>query len=194
MDYRLLPDDGLLKLLKYSDEAALKEIYLRYWKNIYFSAIKKVGIKNIAEELVQNVFVSLWTNRETANIRQLQNYLNTAIKYQVINFLKSKILREKYTLQSSMFVAQEEDSCESILLTHELSGAIDKATKKLPEKSRQIFQLSRMENHSIKDIARNLHISEKTVEYHITRSLKIMRIYLKDFIAVNLVFFIFPFG
>lgn len=185
MDYRLLTDEGLLKLLKDSDEGALREIYLRYWKNMYLMVLKKVRVKNIGEELVQNVFVSLWTKRETAEIRQLQNYLTTAIKYQVINFLKSKMLREKYTLQSSLYVAREENSCENTLLTHELSQAIDNAAKKLPEKSQHIFRLSRMQNHSIKEIARDLNISEKTVEYHITRSLKIMRIYLKDFITVN---------
>jgi RNA polymerase sigma-70 factor (family 1) len=194
MDYRLLSDEGLLKLLKTSDEAALKEIYLRYWKDMYFVALKKVRIKNIAEELVQNLFVSLWANRETAGIRQLRNYLSKAIKYQVINFLKSKILRERYTLESSLCVSREENNCESTLLTHELSQAINNAIRKLPEKSQQIFRLSRMENHSIKEIARHLNISEKTVEYHITRSLKIMRIYLKDFIEINLVLLIIQHG
>ncbi len=190
MNYRLLSDEELLKLLKDSNEAALKEIYLRYWEDIYIATLKKVRIKTIAEELVQNLFVSLWANRKTSDIRQLQNYLNRAIKYQVINFIKSKMLREKYTLQSSLHIAREENNCESTLLTHELSGAIDIAVKKLPQKSQEIFRLSRMENYTVKEIASDMNISPKTVEYHITRSLKMMRLYLKDFIAITVAFLV----
>jgi len=181
MNYLSLPDDGLLKMLRADDEDALQEIYRRYWKEMYFAVLRKIHVSQVAEELVQNLFVSLWNNRKTSAIRQLKNYLYTAVKYQVINFIKSKTIRERYTLQSSLFVAREENNSESVLLTHELSKAIEEAIRKLPEKSQQIFRLNRMENQNVRQIARDMNISEKTVEYHITRTLKIMRIYLRDF-------------
>ncbi len=188
MSYRLLSDERLLKLLKDSDEKALKEIYLRYWKEIYLAAMKKVRTRNIAEELVQNLFISLWNNRRTSKILQLKSYLYTAIRFQVINFIRSDMIREKYTLQSSMYVAREDNSGESILLTHELSQAIDSAIKSLPAKSRDIFRLNRIEHYTVNEIARDMQLSKKTVEYHITRSIKTMRIFLKDFIPLFLTF------
>src|SRR5258705_9231831 len=79
MNYKLLTDEILIKLLKADDETALNEIYLRYWKCLYFSSLKKVRIKEIAEELVQNIFISLWDRRHLANITHLSGYLQTAI-------------------------------------------------------------------------------------------------------------------
>ena len=70
---------------------------------------------------------------------------------------------------------QEMSTTEDKIEFNDLSVAIDKAMKKLPEKTSRVFQLSRFENQSVKSIAKELHISEKAVEYHITRSLKILK-------------------
>ncbi len=188
MDYRLLADEILLKLLKANDEAALKEIYLRFWKSLYITTLKKVRSKEVAEEIVQNLIVSLWNKRETSEIQNLQNYLNTAVKYQVINYVKTKILREKkyqYAMSKQVYA---ENTSEDSLLINELSLAIDRAINMLPEKTQTVFRLSRLENHSVKDISSLMDISDKAVEYHITKSLKIMRQQLKDFILFELVF------
>ena len=186
LDYRLLSDDLLTKLLKTSDETALKEIYLRHWQSLFQAALRKVRVKEIAEELVQNIFVSLWDRRAIQSIEQLSCYLHTAIKYQVINYLKSKILDKKYLLHAVQQSASEDNSCESALLTHELSLAIDHAIRELPPKTQLVFRLSRYENRSIREISQSMNISEKAVEYHITQSLKIMRLHLKEFILFEL--------
>lgn len=73
---------------------------------------------------------------------------------------------------------------ESSLTFHELSQAIEKAIATLPEKTRQVFRLSRFDHLSIREIATNLNISEKAVEYHITQSLKTLRFYLKDYLDI----------
>ncbi len=188
MDYRLLADEILLKLLKVNDEAALKEIYLRYWKSLFITALKKVRSKEVAEEIVQNLVVSLWNKRETSEIQNLQSYLNTAVKYQVINYVKTKIIREKKYQYAMSKQAYIENASEDSLLINELSLAIDRAINTLPEKTQTVFRLSRFENHSVKDISSLMNISDKAVEYHITKSLKIMRQQLKDFILFELIF------
>jgi len=185
-DYRLLSDEMLIKLLRTSDETALKEIYLRHWQSLFQAALRKVRVKEIAEELVQNIFVSLWDRRTIQTIEQLSCYLHTAIKYQVINYLKSKILDKKYLSHAVQQSVMEDNSCESTLLTHELSLAIDQAIRELPPKTQLVFRLSRFENRSIREISQSMNISEKAVEYHITQSLKIMRLHLKDFILFDL--------
>ena len=188
MNYRLSEDEILVKLLKANDSTALKEIYLRYWKCLYITALKKVHSKEAAEEIVQNVIVSLWNKRATSNIHNLQYYLNAAVKYQVINFVKAKIQREKKYQLAISKQAHAEDTCEDVLLLNELTSAIDKAVKTLPEKSQLVFRLNRFENHSVKEISKHMNISEKAVEYHITKSLKTIRVHLKEFILLVFLF------
>ena len=67
----------------------------------------------------------------------------------------------------------------------DLSKAVEEAMKKLPEKSVEVFKLSRFENQSVKEIARQLNLSEKAVEYHITKSLKVLKEHLKAFHSDN---------
>ena len=96
MEYRLLCEEMLLKLLKASDEKAFKEIYTRYWTQLYKSAYHKTRRHDVAEEIVQNIFVTLWEKRTTSSILHLESYLQTAVKYHVINYFKSFLVKEKY--------------------------------------------------------------------------------------------------
>lgn len=186
MNYQFYADGDLLKAMKSGNEDSFKEIYLRYWKPLYFIALKKVRIKEVAEELVQNVIVGLWNKRQTHDIRCLQTYLYSAIRYQVINYLDSKIIRDKHTSNACADMSHEAAMCDSTALTNELTAAIDRAIKKLPDKTQVILRLSRFENYSTRKISEVMHISEKSVEYHISRSLKLMRTYLKDFLLLIL--------
>jgi RNA polymerase sigma-70 factor (family 1) len=186
MDYRLLADEVLLKFLKISDELAFEEIYLRYWKQLYYSALNKINNKEIAEDIIQTVFTDLWEKRERHSIRNISAYLGTSIKYQVINYIKSAISKKAHLSQVNDSRKTEENNHELSLLVKELNEAIDKAINRLPEKTQTIFRLSRFESHSNKDISRIMHVSEKAVEYHITQSLKALRLHLRDFMLVYL--------
>jgi RNA polymerase sigma-70 factor (ECF subfamily) len=194
MDYTAIKDEHLLKLLQASDEGALREIYLRYWKNLYLTALKKIRCKEVAEELVQNVIVSLWSNRKVTVVRNLEGYLKVAIKYQVINFIKAKLYQDKKSREVMTAEEYEQSLGETGMCAKELSTAIDNAILQLPEKTRQVFNLSRFEEQSVKEIARTMNISEKAVEYHITKSIKILKVHLKDFILFELVFGFFLFS
>jgi DNA-directed RNA polymerase specialized sigma24 family protein len=60
MDYRVLADEVLLKFLKISDALAFKEIYLRYWRQLYYTAFNRTSSKVVAEDIIQSVFTDLW--------------------------------------------------------------------------------------------------------------------------------------
>lgn len=191
MNYGLLADNVLIKLLKISDELAYKEIYLRYWRRLYQAAVSKTNSKEVAEDIVQSVFTDLWDRREQHTINSLEAYLQTAVKYQIINYIKSAISkRAQYTGIGELQKATE-NPADLPLLIQELNTAIDKAINQLPEKTQTIFRLSRFEKHSNKDISRIMDLSEKAVEYHITQSLKSLRFFLRDFILVDLVLLVF---
>jgi RNA polymerase sigma-70 factor (family 1) len=191
MDYKLLADNVLLKLLKISDELAYKELYLRYWRRLYRSAVSKTNSKEVAEDIVQSVFTDLWDRRENHQINSITAYLETAVKYQIINYIKAAISKRTQYAGFGELQKSEESSADLPLLVQELNTAIDKAIGQLPQKTQTIFRLSRFEKQSNKEISRIMDLSEKAVEYHITQSLKSLRFFLRDFILVDLIMLLF---
>lgn len=190
MDYGLLADDVLLKLLKISDELAYKAIYLRYWRKLYFTAFSKTNSKEVAEDIVQSVFTDFWDRRAQHNIMSINAYLEAAVKYQIINYIKNAISKRAQYTGFGELQKTEDASADLPLLVHELNVAIDKAISQLPQKTQAIFRLSRFEKHSNKDISRIMDLSEKAVEYHITQSIRSLRFLLKDFILLDIVLLI----
>lgn len=186
MDFRGLTDEILLRLLKAGDERAFKEIYSRYWKVLFEAAYRRVASKEIAKELVQIVFLRIWEKRQATYINHLQSYLLTAIKNSVINYIESTVVHKKYLQHVINTTAGVCHTAESTLNFNELSQAIEKAIGMLPDKTRHIFRLSRFDNLSIREIAASMNISEKAVEYHITQSLKALRLSLKEYLDIAL--------
>lgn len=182
MDLRGLTDEILLRLLKADDDKAFKEIYARYWKPIFETAYRRVPSGEIAKELVQTVFLRIWEKRHSIQILHLQSYLQTAIKNRVINYIESTLVHKKYLQHVLNTTTGACVGTEATLHLHELSQAIEKAIGMLPEKTRNVFRLSRFDHLSIREIATSLNISEKAVEYHITQSLKTLRLQLKDYL------------
>lgn len=188
MNHTLLKDDELWECLQSGDEGAFREIYVRYSREVFLLAYKKVHDKDTAEELAQNIFLSLWEKRKEASIKHLRAWLLGAVRFAVINHYKSQMVHERYEAYVRQHEARNVPAAEQLTMWKDLASAIDKGISLLPTKTQQVFRLSRYENRSIREISRDLNISEKAVEYHITQSLKWMRGYLKDFITVLLPF------
>lgn len=88
--YRNHSDDDLVCLLQEGNEAAFDEIYNRYCKTLINEAHKRLGNLEFAEEIVQDVFIDLWTNRERRKIESLLPYLLVAVRYQVFHFYRKQ--------------------------------------------------------------------------------------------------------
>jgi RNA polymerase sigma-70 factor (family 1) len=191
MNYNLLTDEILLKLLKASDEFAFKEIYSRNWQRLYYTATNKINSREVAEDIIQTVFTDLWDKRLHHTIQNIGGYLDAAVKYQVINYIKAVVSKTVHLSNFSERQRIDENDADLFLLVRELNNAIDKAIAQLPQKTQTIFRLSRFEKQSNKDISRIMDLSEKAVEYHITQSLKILRLHLKDFMLLgSLIYFL----
>lgn len=187
MDYKLLADEILAKLLKADDEAAYKEIYTRYWKQLFESAYYRLGAKEAAKELVQNIFLRVWEKRKVNTISNLASYLQTAVKNRVINYIESLQVQKKYQQYVRENFSPQAPETEMAVQYNEFYQAFEKALQQLPQKTREVFKMSRFENLSVKEIAHHFNISEKAVEYHITTSLKFLRLSLKDFMLNSIV-------
>lgn len=84
-DYTTYSDEALVELLRHSDEAAFNEIYERYWKRMYAMAFLKLKKAPDAEDIVQDIFTSLWQKRASNSIESLEKWLSAATKYKIIN-------------------------------------------------------------------------------------------------------------
>jgi len=179
----LLSDEILARLLRADNETAFKEIYSRYWKSLFNAAYYRIGSKEAAKELVQNLFLHIWEKRNSLAVNNLQSYLQTSIKNRVINYIESTLVQRKYQQHIRETFSFQSAETEAAVQYNELYMAFEKALQQLPQKTREVFTMSRFEHLSVKEIASRLNISEKAVEYHITSSLKTLRINLKDYIV-----------
>lgn len=172
--------DDLLENLRLGDEDAFLKIYETYWYKVYSVAYKRLHDKAISEELTQDLFLKLWEKRAQLRIEQLENYLVTSIKHAVIDHIQSGIVADKYIAHYKAFIAVNNNATEEIVNFAELSDAIEKGLEQLPEKSQEVFRLSRLSHLPAHKIAERLNLSEKTVGYHLTKSVKFMQAYLRE--------------
>ncbi len=181
----VIDDESLLQQLKAGSRLAFEHLYLKYWDKLYATVYKRVKDGAIAEEIVQDFFVSLWEKREVLNINtSLEGYIFTAVRYQVINVLQKQIVRDNYKVQLQAYETLSNATLDQVYF-NELNQIIEHEIKQLPDKCQNVFRLSRQENLSTKEIAHKLNISTKTVENHLTKALKILRINLKDYVSLS---------
>lgn len=179
--------DLLFSRLKNGDELAYAEIYEQHNKFLLQVAYQKTKDKVVAEDLVQNIFISIWEKRESLLVKDARHYLLGCLKYSVINYIRSQIVENKYIAFSQNRQSAGNDVSGNIELK-DLSAILEKGISSLPDRTQEIFRLSRFEHQSTKKISMGLNISEKTVEYHITRSLKFIKAYLKNYYLFTLIF------
>ena len=174
----------LLQQIKEDNQLALKSIFNSYYNSVYSSVFRIIQESNLAEDLTQEVFIRLWEKRKSIEIHgELGPYLRRmAVNEALCHIRKNKKFAitdqvEELDKLSSYYDAETE------LNYKELSTAVQAALNKLPSKCRVVFNLSRFEEMSYKEISEQLEISIKTVENQISKALKIMRENLKDYLT-----------
>jgi len=183
--YRQLPDTKLANLISKGSAAAFREVYERYWDTLLRMAYQQTGDRSIAEEIVQDVFLGLWERRHQHIIQQVRHYLAKAVKFAVLKH----ILREKRRkeLLAANFNPHSIQNDEAFLEARFLEEFINRVVDGLPEKCRNVFQKSRYEGLAIPEIAEQLGVAQKTVEGHLTKALKTIRLSLKSLLPAVII-------
>ena len=165
------------KLLEAEDEhAGFRILYSRYWEGLYKKAYHRFGNSADAKDAVQEIFISLWRNRSTLKIEgTLEPYLFTALKYYIIKHVYRKAKKGIYTTLSIECLELTELTTEELLQSKELKIIIDGEVNELPERMKEIYCLSRVENLKIAEIASRLNISQQTVKNTLVSALKRLR-------------------
>lgn len=139
-----------------------------------------ISDKDQAEELVQEVFTNVWVKADSLEIKSsVKSFLFTATRNTCLNFLKHKKVEQQYAGQY-LHANHHENAVEY----DELVGRLEEAMNKIPEKCREIFELSRFEGKRYKEIAEELGLSLKTVENQMGKALKILRNELGDYLPL----------
>lgn len=168
-------DLELFELLKTGDEAAFTEIYHRYFDLLYLHALKRVRNGDIAKDLVQELFTTLWTKRDTLQARiNLSNYLYTAVRNGVFTYIARQKLESRYINTLPSLELTGECLTDHLSRERQLRAIIEKEIAELPEKMGIIFKLSRKEGLSHKEIAERLNLSELTVKTQVKNALRIL--------------------
>lgn len=168
-------DADLVNLLRQGNQQAFEVIYRRYVKDLYRFARSRVP-KEEAEEIVQEVFESLWSRKDKQHIDSLRHYLFSSIRYTVIRYFSHANVKRKYAEHYRLFEmayetmdpaqARDPDKIRTMLLQH-IGG--------LPERCQEAIRLRIRENLSNKEIATRMNINKRTVEVYILRAFTHLR-------------------
>lgn len=178
-----LTDLELIEQIKNNKLEAFNKLFLHYYQSLCRYACNIVNDETASEDLVQDLFIHIWENRQQMNIHSsVKAFLYTSIRNRSINFLKSKKARKNNEGSYSESVPEISENIE--VETNESLEIIEQAVNNLPEKCREIFLLNRQQNMKYHEIATHLSISPKTVENQMGIALKKLREYLHKHLEV----------
>ncbi|MFV5691419.1 RNA polymerase sigma-70 factor [Flavobacterium sp. LT1R49] len=173
IDFKSMSDGELQNLLQKGNRFAFEVIFNRYWKRLYTYAYNIFKEEEVCEDIVQEIFISLWKNIETATILNLESYLFRAVKYKIANHIRDlKFTKEHIDVLE--YIGSSTNTINDIEykdFEREIMSHVDE----LSPKCKEVFMMSRFEDYSNLEIATKLNLSIYTVEKHISNALKNLR-------------------
>ncbi|MFD1140511.1 RNA polymerase sigma factor [Larkinella insperata] len=178
--YSTCSDEDILRSIGESnDEFAFAELYSRYFRLLFNYAFSKVNDQFVAQEIIQELFVTLWQQRHRSTIQSCRSYLFASAKNLIISHYRKEFTRQYHYNQWEIQASDSSALTDQPILTADLQHRYEQGLHRLPQKCKEVFVLSR-QGHSNREIALQLAISEKTVEQHITKALRLLKQYLKE--------------
>lgn len=172
------------KKLGKRDEAVFREWYDLFWDDMFIQAYKVLKDSSMSEDIVQEVFTDLWDKKQFHRIENLPAYLHQSVKYKVLKALRKNRIRQDH-LRTSKEI-QSKLSGTTPLMSEELKEEILHYMERLPTKCRKVFYKSRFEHIPNREIAKEMGISIRTVETHISHALKLLRRIRKTMIWLSI--------
>lgn len=170
----------IVKDLRNGDKQALDEIYKFFYPKLYVFAKSFLKVEDDINDILQDVFVKLWLNREKiGKVETFNSYLFTIAKNAIVSYFREKSKDQKFEARVKEILVNAEKEYNDELEYKDLKQNLESIIEQLPEKRKQIFKLSREEGLSNKEIAEKLDISVKTVEDHMRHALQFIRKHLK---------------
>ncbi|MDR6781561.1 RNA polymerase sigma-70 factor (family 1) [Pedobacter africanus] len=192
MPYNQLTDEELAGLLKTGDHMAFSVIFDRFYGLLFVHACKTIRDEEEAKDVVQELFETLWTRRESITFEQsLSAYLYAAIRNRIINRISHRQVENKYIDSLRDFIDRDTYMADYRLREREMKRMVEREISSLPAKMKEIFELSRKDYLSYKQIAVKLQLSEHTVRTHVKKALRILKPKLSLITYLFLVYYLF---
>ncbi len=172
----MLNDLGTFKKIKEGDIAAFEKVFRCYYAPLHLYSFSITGRRDISEEIIQDLFYTIWKDRENLNIiSSIKNYLYGAVRNRSLQYIEHRNVQERHK-ESALY---EDDGYyptpHEQLEYKELEGVIDRTLKQLPDRRLKMFRMHRMEGMKYKEIADYFSVSVKTVEAEMTKAYQILR-------------------
>ena len=186
----LMSNSELLNLLKEGDMLAFDAIYERYCKRIFAFVVRYVKSETDAEEIVQEVFLKIWENKNKIDVySSFESYIFTISYNSTISLLRKRVTEKKYIdYLKNLQVAENVFELTDEVYYTELNGQIQSLLSELTPRQKEIFLLSREEGLTHDEIAKKLGISSNTVKNHIVTTLNFLRANIDNGLVINVFF------
>ncbi|QIL37902.1 RNA polymerase sigma-70 factor [Pedobacter sp. HDW13] len=191
IDYNNYTEQELIELWKMGNDDVFELFYNKHVIKLLNIARLKTGNMAVAQELVQDTFLSL--HKKKLEIQQQTNliaYLYIALKKNILNYYRKESVHKKYETYIQSHSSELDNSTEWSINTKELELQIIEEIEKLPPQCSKVFKLSRIDGMSDKEIAATLNISVNTVEQHKRKALRILRTAFKEYLGTALVMYL----
>ncbi len=166
-------DSHLIDQIRKGNRLAFNALYLRYWEGLYRFGYGILKDEDQTKDILQDIFFALWRNRESLEIKSCAAYLYKAVRYEVTRALRKGQLTAAH--EEYLAALPSPHSSEAHLHLADLEDQVKETLQRLPQKSREVFYLSRFKELSNKEIAQLLRLSPRTVEWHISSALQYLR-------------------
>ena len=153
----------------FNDQHAFKQLFKHYYTGLFQFATSIVKVREVAEEIVEDVFVKIWNKRSTiTNISSLKVYLYVSVKNRCLNYINRQVDTQVLDLnQLDVICSELTPNPEDLMVASELLQLVNKAIHELPPKCRIVYKLVKEDGLTYKEVAEVLNISPRTVENHI---------------------------
>lgn len=177
----------------------LNKYYQLYYRRVYLFAKSYVHDQWIAEDIASDALAILWETMERNEIYHPLTFLFSIVKNKAIDYLRHEIIRQEALAAISDVGMRELNTRVSTLeacnpegiYSEDIKRIINDTLNALPDRTREIFLMSRFQDLSKEEIAQKMDITPKGIEYHITKALKSLRISLKDYLPIFYFFFVY---
>ena len=171
----------LFQQISAGDEQAFKSIFYLYKNHLFKVAIRLTKSKVIAEEIIQEVFLSLWKSREhLVKVEEPSSYIYRSLLNQISSYLKKEANRERIVRGAIRYGQSSSSATGQLVEVHETQRLIEQAIVQLPAQQNMVFRLSRQQGLTNNEIASQLHLSQHTVKSHLSKAIWFIKTYLKN--------------
>lgn len=172
------------------NQKAFKSLFDKYWEPMYLKANSILHDREAAQDVVQEIWINLWNQREKLEVTNFEAYIFRSVSYGCYKYLRDN----KFSTSQLQIIDSLPMAGADIENQHNLEATqkvIDKSLEDLSPRCQQIFTLSRIEDVTNEEIALKLGISKRTVENQISHALKIIRRHLGPLHIISFLYFLF---